>query len=51
MEKRTHICKDVAMSCKVEDRGQGWRLYRGRTRSKIVHEVCPYCGEKLEAAG
>lgn len=57
MQTRMHICKGIEMSCKVEDRGQGWRLYRdktingvrSRTRSQIVHKVCPYCGTELEA--
>lgn len=48
MPKRTHICKNIAMSCKVENRGQGWRLYRGKTKSQITHMICPYCATELE---
>lgn len=44
-----HDCPEVHPFT-VENRGDGWYLYKGDDRGANTINFCPYCGKKLSVA-
>ena len=46
---KVHVCKGRDQSLyTVENRGEGWYLYRGADRGANQIKFCPHCGKSVE---
>ena len=45
--KRVHRCKGNDTTYSLEDRGDGWYLYRGDSRDEKVVLDCPWCDRPM----